>query len=110
MLCFFAPGCDHCKATIRSIDSLSKIIPDFPKVEIVFMEEEVEKIPEFFEYAGGEYSYRVLDIASFYNVLTWERNTPGVFYMWNGNILKEFDGIEEKSFDAKELIKFINTN
>ena len=110
LLCFFAPGCDHCKATIRSIDSLSKIIPDFPKVEIVFMEEEVEKIPEFFEYAGGEYSYRVLDIASFYNVLTWERNTPGVFYMWNGNILKEFDGIEEKSFDAKELIKVINTN
>ena len=44
---FFAPGCEHCRATIKSIDSLSRINPDFPKVEIVFMEEEVEKIPDF---------------------------------------------------------------
>ena len=24
ILCFFAPGCDHCRAAVRSIDSLSK--------------------------------------------------------------------------------------
>tara|TARA_Y200000002_G_scaffold361600_1_gene347840 strand:- start:3550 stop:4533 length:984 start_codon:yes stop_codon:yes gene_type:complete len=110
LLCFFAPGCDHCKATIRSIDSLSKIKSEFPKVQIVFMEEEIEKIPEFFEYAGNEFSYIVLDISTFYDVLTWERDTPGVFYMWNGNIIKEFNGINEKAFDAEELVKVIKEN
>ena len=65
LLCFFAPGCDHCRATIKSIDSLSRINSDFPKVEIVFMEEEVEKIPDFFDYAGNEFSYIVLDISIF---------------------------------------------
>ena len=107
LLCFFAPGCDHCRATIKSIDSLSRINSDFPKVEIVFMEEEVEKIPDFFDYAGNEFSYIVLDISTFYDVLTWERDTPGVFYMWNGNIIKEFNGINEKAFDAEELMSFL---
>ena len=110
LLCFFAPGCDHCKATIRSIDSLSKITDDFPNVEIVFMEEEVEKIPDFFNYAGSEYNYIILDIASFYDVLTWERDTPGVFYMWNGNIIKEFNGINEMEFDPSELLESINAS
>jgi thiol-disulfide isomerase/thioredoxin len=108
LLCFFAPGCDHCRATIRSIDSLSKITSKFPKVEIVFMEEEVEKIPEFFAYAGSKYSYRVLDISSFYNVLTWERDTPAVFYIWNGNVLREFNGINEMSFNAEQLVETIS--
>jgi len=105
ILCFFAPGCDHCRAAVRSIDSLSKLVENFPKVEIIFMEEEVEKIPEFFEYAGSEYHYIVLDISTFYDVLNWERDTPGIFYMWNGNILKEFNGTNEKSYNSEELRK-----
>ena len=105
ILCFFAPGCDHCRAAVRSIDSLSKLVENFPKVEIIFMEEEVEKIPEFFEYAGSKYHYIVLDISTFYDVLTWERDTPGIFYMWNGNILKEFNGTNEKSYNSEELRK-----
>ena len=108
ILCFFAPGCDHCRAAVRSIDSLSKIVEDFPKVEIVFMDEEVDKIPEFFEYAGSEYHYIVLDISTFYDVLTWERDTPGIFYMWNGNILKEFNGINESAYDPESLLKSLN--
>ena len=109
ILCFFAPGCDHCRAAVRSIDSLSKIVEDFPKVEIVFMDEEVDKIPEFFEYAGGEYNYIVLDISTFYDVLTWERDTPGIFYMWNGNILKEFNGTNESAYDPESLLKSLNS-
>ena len=105
ILCFFAPGCDHCRAAVRSIDSLSKIVEDFPKVEIVFMDEEVDKIPEFFEFAGSEYHYIVLDISTFYDVLTWERDTPGIFYMWNGNILKEFNGTNESAYDPESLLK-----
>ena len=108
ILCFFAPGCDHCRAAVRSIDSLSKIVENFPKVEIVFMDEEVDKIPEFFEYAGSEYHYIVLDISTFYDVLTWERDTPGIFYMWNGNILKEFNGNNDNAFDPELLLKSLN--
>ena len=108
ILCFFAPGCDHCRAAVRSIDSLSKIVEDFPKVEIVFMDEEVDKIPEFFEYAGSNYHYIVLDISTFYDVLTWERDTPGIFYMWNGNILKEFNGINENAFEPELLLKSLD--
>jgi len=108
ILCFFAPGCDHCRAAVRSIDSLSKIVENFPKVEIVFMDEEVEKIPEFFDYAGSEYNYIVLDISTFYDVLTWERDTPGIFYMWNGNILKEFNGTNEKAYEPELLFKSLD--
>ena len=109
ILCFFAPGCDHCRAAVRSIDSLSKIVEDFPKVEIVFMDEEVDKIPEFFEYAGSEYHYIVLDISTFYDVLTWERDTPGIFYLWNGNILKEFNGTNESAYNPESLLKSLNS-
>lgn len=108
ILCFFAPGCDHCRAAVRSIDSLSKIVENFPKVEIVFMDEEVDKIPEFFEYAGSEYHYIVLDISTFYDVLTWERDTPGIFYMWNGNILKEFNGTNDNAYVPELLLKSLN--
>ena len=108
ILCFFAPGCDHCRAAVISIDSLSRIVEDFPKVEIVFMDEEVDKIPEFFEYAGSNYHYIVLDISTFYDVLTWERDTPGIFYMWNGNILKEFNGINENAFEPELLLKSLD--
>ena len=59
------------------------------------MEEETEKIPEFFEYVGNTYAYQILDIPTFYEVLTWERDTPGVFYMWNGNIITSYNGINE---------------
>ena len=49
LLCFFAPGCDHCRTTIRSLDSLNNIMQDnFPSIEIVFMEEETEKNTRFF--------------------------------------------------------------
>ena len=108
ILCFFAPGCDHCKAAVRSIDSLSKKVKNFPKVEIVFMDEEVDKIPEFFDYAGSKYNYIVLDISTFYDVLTWERDTPGIFYMWNGNILKEFNGTNDKAYDPQSLLKSLD--
>ena len=75
----FAPACDHCRATIKSIDFLSNLKDDFPRVEIIFMEEEVEKIPEFFEYAGVTFNYIILDISPFYDVLTWERDTQEYF-------------------------------
>ena len=32
----------------------------------------------------------------------------GIFYMWNGNVLKEFNGINENAFDPKLLLKSLD--
>jgi thiol-disulfide isomerase/thioredoxin len=66
LLCFFAPGCDHCQDAAKSIAQMSKTIPDFPQVQIIFMEEETEKIPDFFKKAGKTFPSQILGIAKFY--------------------------------------------
>ena len=71
-------------------------------------EEETEKIPEFFEFAGGEYHYQILDIPTFYDVLTWERDTPGVFYIWNGNIQASYNGINDNAFNVTDLLEALD--
>jgi len=75
------------------------------------MDEETFKIPEFFQYAGAQLPYRVLDIPTFWTVLQQgnpDGSTPGVFYMWNGNIVKSWVGIDEKAFKEKELTQVLN--
>ena len=47
---------------------------------------------------------------SFWNVLGNTRDTPGVKYLWNGNEIKFYDGINENKFDAIELKKTIKKN
>jgi thiol-disulfide isomerase/thioredoxin len=103
LLCFFAPGCDHCQAAAKSIAQMSKSIPDFPQVHILFMEEETEKIPEFFKNAGKTFPSQILGIAKFYTTMGTSKDTPGVVLMWNGNIIKFFDGINANQFDAAKL-------
>lgn len=103
ILCFFAPGCDHCKETAKELTQLKKRVKDFPELRIIFMDEEAELIPAFFEYAGSKYTYQVLDVASFWQTIGGAKDTPGVIYLWNGNILKEYDGINEKKFKMKEF-------
>jgi len=103
LLCFFAAGCDHCQAAAKSITQLSKSIPDFPKVHIIFMDEETEKIPEFFKIAGKSFNHQIMDIPKFYGALGNSKDTPGVILMWNGNVLKFFDGINANQYDANKL-------
>jgi thiol-disulfide isomerase/thioredoxin len=107
ILCFFVPGCEHCRDAARDLNALQKKHKDFPKVQIVFMDEEPEKIPEFFTYAGKQYPYKIIDIIPFYTKLGTERNTPGVVYIHNGNVIKFFDGISENAFNSKALEKTI---
>jgi len=107
IVCFFAAGCDHCQNTAKTLVKLSKN-PGFPKVYIFFMDEETFKIPEFFQYAGAQLPYRVLDIPTFWTVLGDGGSTPGVFYMWNGNIVKNWVGIDEKAFKESELLQALN--
>ena len=103
ILCFFAPGCDHCQAAAKSLAQLSKSNPDLPKVHIIFMDEETEKIPEFFKLAGKSFNHQILGIAKFYNTLGSSKDTPGVALLWNGNIIKFFDGTNANQYDAAKL-------
>ncbi len=105
ILCFFAPGCDHCKETAKALTDLATKDPAFPDVKIVFMDEEAELIPDFFAFAGRKYAFKILDVGSFWTVLGTTKDTPGVFYLWNGNIVKEYDGINERAFKKEEFRK-----
>ncbi len=80
---------------------------DFPPVYIFFMDEEAEKIPDFFTFAGKKFPHRVIDIPTFWTIIGDDGETPGVHYMWNGNIRKTFMGINERAFNAAELKKAI---
>jgi thiol-disulfide isomerase/thioredoxin len=108
ILCFFAPGCDHCQETAKELTQLKKTQPNFPKIKIIFMNEEAEKIPEFFEIAGSSYPHQIIDIGTFWKVLGNTKDTPGVLYLWNGNIMKEYDGINERKFVKSEFQKLVN--
>ena len=93
IVCFFAPGCDHCQQAAKDLTKLSKT-PGFPKVFVFFMDEETEKIPEFFTFAGKKFPNRILDAANFWTLFGPTGQTPGVFYLWNGNIQSSYNGIE----------------
>ena len=107
ILCFFVPGCDHCREAAKDLNALQKKYKDFPKVQIVFMDEEAEKIPDFFKYAGKQFPYKVIDIIPFWTKLGTGKDTPGVLYIHNGNVIKFFDGISENAFNSKALEKVI---
>lgn len=103
ILCFFAAGCDHCRETVRLLTEMKKQVKDFPEMKIIFMDEETELIPDFFEQAGGKYTYKILDPASFYTVMGPKNDTPAVFYIWNGKVIKNYSGTEAQKFNAKEF-------
>lgn len=107
ILCFFAPTCDHCMATAKELTELKKQNPNFPEIQIIFMDEAPEEIPKFFKFAGAEYSHLVLDIISFWGALGKTKETPGVVYLWNGNVQKFYNGIEGDKFNKSELLKIV---
>lgn len=108
ILCFFAPGCDHCRATAKAITSLKNSDRSFPKVQIIFMDEEPELIPDFFAFAGSEYTYSIMDIIKFWKTLGKGKEVPGVMYLWNGNVQKFYQGIDNELFNSSDLKKVLN--
>ena len=107
IVCFFVPGCEHCRDAAKDLNALQKKHKDFPSVQIVFMDEEAEKIPDFFKYAGKQFPHKVIDVIPFWTKLGTGKDTPGVVYLHNGNVIKFFDGIAEKAFNSKALEKVI---
>ena len=107
ILCFFAPTCDHCMATAKELTELKKADPNFPELQMVFMDEAAEEIPNFFKFAGAEYPYLVLDIVSFWGAIGKTNETPGVVYLWNGNVQKFYNGTEKDKFNKVEFKKIV---
>ncbi len=107
LLCLFAPGCDHCQAAAKEICKL-KQKSGFPEVYVIFLDEEAEKIPDFFKIANCTFPYKVLDIPTFFKNLG-DDQTPTIRYLWNGNVMKSYNGTGENKFDAAGLVKAVET-
>lgn len=105
IICFFAPSCDHCRATAKQLTALKNSTPGFPEIQILFMDEAAEEIPDFFKFAGATYQHKVLDIIEFWRVLGVNRDVPGVAYLWNGNLVKMYHSPEGPEAFNKEDLK-----
>ena len=110
ILALFVPGCEHCRDVAKELTEMKAKNKNFPEVEIIFMNEEPEKIPEFFAFAGANYPYKVIEVIPFWKLLGNSKDTPGVIYLWNGNKIKEWDGINEKKFVGSELSIILKKN
>jgi thiol-disulfide isomerase/thioredoxin len=107
-LCFFVPGCDHCREAAKELTELKQKYKNFPEISIIFMNEEADLIPDFFKDAGAEYPYKIIEVIPFWKVLGSGKDTPGVKYLWNGNEYKYFWGITENKFNPIDYQKIIS--
>ena len=110
ILALFVPGCEHCRDVAKELTEMKAKDKNFPKIQIVFMNEEPEKIPDFFSFAGATYPYKIIEVIPFWKLLGSGKDTPGIIYLWNGNKIKEWDGINEKKFVGSELKTILKKN
>lgn len=110
IVCLFVPGCDHCRDAAKEMVKLSRT-HKLPPAYVLFMNEETFKIPEFYKETKINYPYHLLeDIPTFFKLLGNNGSTPGMFYLWNGNIIKSYEGIEKNKFNPEDMIKAIESN
>ncbi len=107
-LCFFVPGCDHCREAAKELTDMKKTMKNFPEIYIIFMNEEADLIPDFFKEAGAEYPYKIIEVIPFWKVLGSGKDTPGVKYLWNGNEFKYYFGITDNKFNPTDFKKTIS--
>ena len=115
VLCFFDAGCDHCMDAAKSLAEFSSQIQSFADVHIIFSDTEEEKIPEFLKYAGGDFSYQVMqfynpddEINSYLEVLGFEYENPVVIYYNNGNQMRFYDGTGSNEYDPNDFKNLFN--
>jgi hypothetical protein len=108
LLCYFVPGCDHCRAAAKELTEMRKKDATMPPLSIIFMNEEAELIPDFFKEAGANYPYTIIEIIPFWNILGKGKDTPGVKYLWNGNEIKYYWGIKEDKFNGTDLNVYLH--
>ena len=109
ILCFYNPECDHCMDAAKAINKMEKSIKNFPEVFIIFQEEGADKIPDFFSSVGKSYRYKIMNAFAqpfdFYKVFPAQYSTPGVLFLWNGNVIRLMEGINENKFTPEKLEK-----
>ena len=103
ILCYFVPGCDHCRAAAKELTEMRKKDASLPPLSIVFMNEEADLIPDFFKEVGATYPYKIIEIIPFWHTLGTGKDTPGVKYFWNGNEIKYYWGITDNKFNGADL-------
>ena len=86
-------------------------------MHIIFSDTEEDKIPEFLEYSGTDFSYQVMpfynedeEINSYLEVLGFEYENPVVIYYNNGNQMRFYDGTGSNEFDPVEFKDLFNYN
>lgn len=108
ILCYFVPGCDHCRAAAKELTEMRKKDASLPPLSVIFMNEEAELIPDFFKEAGATYPYTIIEVIPFWNILGKGKDTPGVKYLWNGNEIKYYWGIKEDKFNGADLNVYLH--
>ena len=107
VICFFVPGCDHCRATAKELTEMKKSNPTFPEVSILFMDEEANLIPDFFTEVGSNYPYKVIDIIGFWKILGTGKDVPGVKLLQDGKEIKYYFGTADNKFNKTEFEQLI---
>lgn len=107
LLGYFVPGCDHCRDAAKELTEMRKKDPSLPPLYVLFMNEEADLIPAFFKEAGATYPYKIIEIIPFWNILGSGKDTPGVKYLWNGNEIKYYWGINDNKFVGSDLTNYL---
>lgn len=108
IVCFFVPGCDHCKDAAKELHEMKLNDKNFPQVSVIFMNEEADLIPTFFKFAETDFPYQVIEIIPFWKALGTGKDTPGIKYLWNGNEILYQYGITDNKFNGADLKKTID--
>lgn len=107
VLCFFVPGCDHCRATAKELTELKKSDANFPEMSILFMDEEANLIPDFFAEVGSKYPFKIIDIIGFWKILGTGKDVPGVKLLKDGKEIKYYFGTSDDKFNKDEFVNLI---
>ena len=107
VLCFFVPGCDHCRATAKELTEMKKSNANFPDISILFMDEEANLIPDFFAFAGANYPYKIIGVIDFWKVLGTGKDVPGVKLLQDGQEIKYYFGTTDNKFNKDEFANLI---
>ena len=108
ILCYFVPGCDHCRTAAKELTEMRKKDATLPPLSVIFMNEEADLIPDFFKEAGATYPYTIIEVIPFWNILGKGKDTPGVKYLWNGNEIKYYWGISDDKFNGADLNVYLH--
>ncbi len=117
ILCFFDAGCEHCQHTARSLDSLSNLVPNFPKLHIIFSDAEEYNIPSFFDFSGNEYPYQIMPFANYeteevdsYMEITFPDYDNPVVILYDGSRqIRLYEGTGDREFNVEDLKRILES-